>query len=173
MLLGDTTMPPFPPTFTNSIPIDCNDENFSLTFHGKNNEKTEFFIANVTKSTSPNPVDLSDYIAKNVKSSKANAKVVVYLLDGINTIDDVIGWLYFVAWSVSFYLQAWTNFRRYSVVGLKFDFLSLNVVILMLYSCYNCGLYINKELQSLYFDKNDTQMFQSIQMMWCLDCGIK
>lgn len=27
-------------------------------------------------------------------------------------ISQVIGWIYFVAWSVSFYPQVWENFRR-------------------------------------------------------------
>ena len=40
-----------------SIPINCTDENFNLTFHGNDHGKTELVIANVTKSPTPNPND--------------------------------------------------------------------------------------------------------------------
>lgn len=34
----------------------------------------------------------------------------------------IIGWGYFVAWSISFYPQVFMNFKRKSVVGLSFDY---------------------------------------------------
>lgn len=52
----------------------------------------------------------------------------------------VVGWIYFVAWSASFYPQIYDNFRRKSVVGLNFDFLSFNIVGSALYSAFNIGL---------------------------------
>ncbi|XP_016990095.2 cystinosin homolog [Drosophila rhopaloa] len=62
----------------------------------------------------------------------------------------VFGWVYFVAWSVSFYPQIWINFRRKSVEGLNFDFVTLNIVGFTLYSMFNCGLYFIKDLQDEY-----------------------
>ncbi|XP_017046451.1 cystinosin homolog [Drosophila ficusphila] len=62
----------------------------------------------------------------------------------------VFGWVYFVAWSVSFYPQIWVNFRRKSVEGLNFDFLALNIVGFTLYSMFNCGLYFIQDLQDEY-----------------------
>ncbi|XP_043651848.1 cystinosin homolog [Drosophila teissieri] len=62
----------------------------------------------------------------------------------------VFGWIYFVAWSVSFYPQIWSNYRRKSVEGLNFDFLALNIVGFTLYSMFNCGLYFIEDLQSQY-----------------------
>ncbi|KAH8382982.1 hypothetical protein KR009_006142, partial [Drosophila setifemur] len=62
----------------------------------------------------------------------------------------VFGWVYFVAWSVSFYPQIWSNYRRQSVEGLNFDFITLNIVGFTLYSLFNCGLYFNKGLQDEY-----------------------
>lgn len=59
----------------------------------------------------------------------------------------MIGWLYFVAWSVSFYPQIYTNFRRKSVIGLNFDFLSLNIVGFILYGVFNIGLYSIPQIQ--------------------------
>ena len=40
----------------------------------------------------------------------------------------ILGWTYFLAWSVSFYPQAVLNWERRSVVGLSLDFTALNVV---------------------------------------------
>ncbi|KAH8292530.1 hypothetical protein KR054_011434, partial [Drosophila jambulina] len=62
----------------------------------------------------------------------------------------VFGWVYFVAWSVSFYPQIWINYRRKSVEGLNFDFLTLNIVGFTLYSLFNCGLYFIEALQDEY-----------------------
>jgi len=65
----------------------------------------------------------------------------------------VFGWVYFVAWSVSFYPQIWINYRRKSVEGLNFDFLALNIVGFTLYSMFNCGLYFIEGLQKEYEDR--------------------
>ncbi|XP_058416030.1 cystinosin isoform X1 [Diceros bicornis minor] len=58
----------------------------------------------------------------------------------VSIINQVIGWIYFVAWSVSFYPQVITNWRRKSVVGLSFDFVSLNLTGFVAYSVFNIGL---------------------------------
>jgi cystinosin len=66
----------------------------------------------------------------------------------------VCGWVYFLAWSLSFYPQVIDNFRLRSVVGLSFDFLALNISGYICYSCFNCSLLWSKELQRLYFIRN-------------------
>ncbi|KAG5668373.1 hypothetical protein PVAND_016314 [Polypedilum vanderplanki] len=66
-------------------------------------------------------------------------------------ISSVVGWIYFVAWSVSFYPQVWLNFKRKSVVGLSFDFLALNIVGHTLYAVFNSSLYFIKYFQDEYF----------------------
>lgn len=65
-------------------------------------------------------------------------------------ISSIIGWLYFIAWSISFYPQIYTNFRRKSVIGLNFDFLALNILGFVLYSVFNVGLYFSPVIQSEY-----------------------
>ncbi|KAF4517185.1 hypothetical protein B566_EDAN005617 [Ephemera danica] len=65
----------------------------------------------------------------------------------------VLGWLYFAAWSVSFYPQMYINWQRKSVIGLNFDFVYLNIIGFTLYSMYNCGLYFSVALQGAYFEK--------------------
>ncbi|KAB1265717.1 Cystinosin [Camelus dromedarius] len=58
----------------------------------------------------------------------------------VSIINQVIGWIYFVAWSISFYPQVITNWRRKSVVGLSFDFVALNLMGFVAYSVFNIGL---------------------------------
>eukprot|EP00049_Salpingoeca_infusionum_P025653 m.20992 g.20992 ORF g.20992 m.20992 type:complete len:160 (-) comp8234_c0_seq2:940-1419(-) len=43
------------------------------------------------------------------------------------TINAIIGWVYFLAWSISFYPQIWVNYRSKCVIGLNFDFLAFNI----------------------------------------------
>ncbi|EPY90164.1 cystinosin precursor [Camelus ferus] len=58
----------------------------------------------------------------------------------VSITNQVIGWIYFVAWSISFYPQVITNWRRKSVVGLSFDFVALNLMGFVAYSVFNIGL---------------------------------
>ncbi|XP_075850334.1 cystinosin isoform X3 [Microcebus murinus] len=58
----------------------------------------------------------------------------------VSIINQVIGWIYFVAWSVSFYPQVIKNWRRKSVIGLSFDFVALNLTGFVAYSVFNIGL---------------------------------
>jgi len=83
-------------------------------------------------------------------------RVTVQHSEAIFYISAVIGWIYFVAWSVSFYPQIYENWRRKSVVGLNFDFLSLNIVGFVLYSLFNCGLYWIKEVEDEYMRRFPT-----------------
>ncbi|NXP55054.1 CTNS protein, partial [Heliornis fulica] len=55
--------------------------------------------------------------------------------------DQVIGWIYFLAWSISFYPQLFENWRRKSVVGLSFDYIALNLTGFIAYSVFNVGLF--------------------------------
>ncbi|KAM4698939.1 cystinosin [Discoglossus pictus] len=59
----------------------------------------------------------------------------------LQVFEQIIGWIYFLAWSVSFYPQVFENWRRKSVVGLSFDFLALNLTGFISYSVFNVGLY--------------------------------
>ena len=107
-------------------------------------------------------------------SSIKNAfvRVTIQHSEPLDVFSQVIGWIYFVAWSISFYPQIYENWKRkrymipklsicllihciifrmlYSVVGLSFDFLSLNVVGFSLYSLFNVGLYWIPQIQVNY-----------------------
>ncbi|KAK7100142.1 hypothetical protein V1264_023136 [Littorina saxatilis] len=68
------------------------------------------------------------------------------------TINAVIGWMYFVAWSVSFYPQVYSNWKRKSVVGLNFDYLLYNITGFLAYAFFNVGMFwvdtVKKEYKS-------------------------
>jgi cystinosin len=72
----------------------------------------------------------------------------------LNIIIAIIGWMYFVAWSISFYPQIFLNIYRRSVVGLNFDFLAFNITGFLAYSVFNIGLFWIPEVEREYFDRN-------------------
>ncbi|CAE7298167.1 unnamed protein product [Symbiodinium sp. KB8] len=69
-------------------------------------------------------------------------------------ISGIIGWVYFAAWSISFYPQFWLNYVRKSVIGMSFDYQLLNVVGFTAYTIFNCSFYYNESVKQQYFDKH-------------------
>ncbi|OZJ02769.1 hypothetical protein BZG36_03338 [Bifiguratus adelaidae] len=65
----------------------------------------------------------------------------------------IIGWVYFLAWSISFYPQAILNYHRRSVQGLSIDFLTYNVFGFACYSAFNLSFF-SDEIQREYRDRN-------------------
>jgi cystinosin len=70
-------------------------------------------------------------------------------------ISNVIGWIYFAAWSLSFYPQLILNYRRKSVVGMSFDYQVYNVIGFGCYSVFNAMMYWSPTVQQEYRDQND------------------
>ncbi len=68
-----------------------------------------------------------------------------------NVFIDIIGWIYFIAWSVSFYPQVILNFKTKDVSGLSLDFIALNFLGFSCYSIFNSALYWDKDVQKEYF----------------------
>ena len=58
----------------------------------------------------------------------------------------IFGWIYFFAWSISFYGQVIENYRRASVSGLNFDFEIYNLVGFTTYTIYNIRGYLDDNL---------------------------
>jgi cystinosin len=88
-----------------------------------------------------------------VNDSKLFIRIIVANSSSIILISFIVGWVYFVAWSVSFYPQIFTNFKRKSVVGLNFDFLALNLLGHTLYAIFNSSLYWISYIQDEYFQR--------------------
>lgn len=66
------------------------------------------------------------------------------------TLSAMIGWIYFLMWSVSFYPQLLTNYRRKTTMGLSADFCALNVLGFACYATYNMSFFYSTHIQDLY-----------------------
>jgi cystinosin len=74
------------------------------------------------------------------------------------TFSSVIGWTYFMAWSISFYPQVFVNYNRKTVAGLSFEYQALNLLGFSCYTAYNAGYYWNSEIRTEYAAANDGSM---------------
>ncbi|ORC87082.1 cystinosin [Trypanosoma theileri] len=72
-----------------------------------------------------------------------------------NYISALIGWIYFLAWGVSFLPQLYFNFRRWSVEGQSFEFVTLNIIGFACYSTYTLCFYANSAVQEMYRERHD------------------
>eukprot|EP00357_Protocruzia_adherens_P008667 CAMPEP_0114986736 /NCGR_PEP_ID=MMETSP0216-20121206/8593_1 /TAXON_ID=223996 /ORGANISM="Protocruzia adherens, Strain Boccale" /LENGTH=277 /DNA_ID=CAMNT_0002349207 /DNA_START=31 /DNA_END=864 /DNA_ORIENTATION=+ len=64
-------------------------------------------------------------------------------LSGLST---AVGWIYFTAWSVSFYGQAWENYTRKSCKGFNLDFAVYNFLGFSCYAVYSQVGYLDSGL---------------------------
>ncbi|XP_004716219.2 cystinosin [Echinops telfairi] len=91
--------------------------------------------------TSQNVGQVTVYLHRNHSNQTGpRIRFLVVHSNVVGIINQVIGWIYFVAWSISFYPQVFKNWRRRSVVGLSFDFVALNLMGFVAYSVFNIGL---------------------------------
>ncbi|KYN44793.1 Cystinosin like protein [Trachymyrmex septentrionalis] len=130
--------------------LSTSPSNFSIT---PGDSKTEWIIyvkglsaGHLIVSANVTPSDITDF-------SQAFVRVTIEKSDTLYHISAVVGWIYFLAWSVSFYPQIYINYKRKSVVGLNFDYVSLNLVGFLMYALFNCGLYWIPEIEKEYFER--------------------
>lgn len=85
-----------------------------------------------------------------------SARIQVYVVQSYSLaiVTEVIGWIYFVAWSVSFYPQVYLNFVRKSVIGLNFDYVAYNLTGFIAYGIYNIGLFWIPTIKHQYLEKH-------------------
>lgn len=88
-----------------------------------------------------------------VDDSNLFIRIIVANSSALILISIIVGWVYFAAWSISFYPQIWYNFKRKSVVGLNFDFLALNLLGHTLYAIFNSSLYWITYIEDEYFQR--------------------
>ncbi|XP_002747882.2 cystinosin isoform X1 [Callithrix jacchus] len=123
---------------------------FEITFRSKNITILELpdevvVPPRVTNSsfqvTSQNVGQVTIYLHGNHSNQTSpRIRFLVIRSSAVSIINQVIGWIYFVAWSISFYPQVVMNWRRKSVVGLSFDFVALNLTGFVAYSVFNISL---------------------------------
>ena len=76
----------------------------------------------------------------------------------LHNVSLLMGWIYFFAWSISYYPQIYENWNRKSVIGYCFDLLALESIDMTLYSVYNIGLFAFPFIQEEYKKKNHTDV---------------
>lgn len=64
----------------------------------------------------------------------------------LSYISILLGWLYFIAWSISFYPQVILNYQRKSVTGLSLEFQAYNLTGFTFYSIYTFTLYTLQQI---------------------------
>ena len=114
--------------------------------------------------------------------TKAFVRVKVIHSHVIEILVTVTGWVYFVAWSVSFYPQIYLNYKRSSVEGLNFDYLVLNIVGFTCYTVYNWLMYFDQHVEDLYLLKHPRSLnpvlpndvvFAAHALVACIVTGIQ
>lgn len=140
---------------------------FNVTFSSRENSSSIITLpeqvllpaeaTSVTFNVTANAVgQVTTYLLSNnsdINSLAFRIRFMVVHSNVVSIISDVIGWIYFLAWSVSFYPQVWENWRRKSVVGLNFDFLAFNVTGFIAYSVFNIGLFWVTDIKEEFLKK--------------------
>lgn len=143
-------------TITASYPLNITANiYFNVTFSSKNDSSSVIHLpeevvmsAGSTSATfevqAKKVGQVTVYLYSNttdIESMRTRIRFLVVRSKALSVINQIIGWIYFLAWSISFYPQANENWRRKSVVGLNFDFLALNLTGFIAYSVFNIGLF--------------------------------
>ncbi|VDM16748.1 unnamed protein product [Hydatigera taeniaeformis] len=85
---------------------------------------------------------------------RLHARITVYHQKSLSILQQIVGWTYFLAWTLSFYPQVVLNCRRQSVTGLSFDFVVFNIIGFACYSAFNIGLFFVSRIQEQYFARH-------------------
>uniref|UniRef100_A0A182MHE0 Cystinosin n=1 Tax=Anopheles culicifacies TaxID=139723 RepID=A0A182MHE0_9DIPT len=125
-----------------SITINgCNETSISVEV--SSSQQGQFIIRPIIIST--DPVKDNDRLFVLLKVAKYRPLIIISML---------IGWTYTVCWTIGDYFQAWTSYRRKSVVGLSFDFLYLNIVGNCCYATFNVVLFSSAFIEEEYFRRH-------------------
>lgn len=64
----------------------------------------------------------------------------------VQIVSDIIGWMYFFAWSASFYPQSIINYGKKNVGGFSLEFALLNPSGFFFYSVYSVAGRVNPDI---------------------------
>lgn len=86
----------------------------------------------------------------------------------LDILSSVVGWIYFFAWSISFYGQLYENWKHRSVEGYKLDYQILNMISFFYYSLYTWYGYLNTGSQVGTVDVSDVVFASHAFLILCL-----
>jgi cystinosin len=82
----------------------------------------------------------------------------------MHVFSQVLGWAYFVLWSLSFYPQVIHNYCRRSTDGFSFDFALLNVLGLTAYTVFNGSLLFSDTVRRQYAHRHPQSPIPTVQL---------
>lgn len=68
-------------------------------------------------------------------------------------VSSILGYTYFIAWSLSFYPQIYNNYMRSSTIGLSSDFTTINHVGYICYTIYTVSFFYSQKVNDLYKER--------------------
>uniref|UniRef100_A0A1B6CPI3 Cystinosin n=1 Tax=Clastoptera arizonana TaxID=38151 RepID=A0A1B6CPI3_9HEMI len=92
--------------------------------------------------------------SNNKSTSEAIIHVTVEQSYVLGWLSSVCGWTYFSVWVLALYPQIYDNWKRQSVIGFSFDFVTLNLVGYACYSIYNIGFYYVPSIVGDYYKRH-------------------
>uniref|UniRef100_A0A182VZD2 Cystinosin homolog n=1 Tax=Anopheles minimus TaxID=112268 RepID=A0A182VZD2_9DIPT len=119
----------------------CNDTSMSVEV--SSSQQGQFIIRPIIISSVP--IKDNGRLFVLLKVAKYRPLIIISML---------IGWTYTVCWTIGDYFQAWTSYKRKSVVGLSFDFLYLNIVGNCCYATFNVVLFSSTFIEEEYFRRH-------------------
>ncbi|XP_063408959.1 cystinosin-like [Mytilus trossulus] len=122
----------------------------NVIIHGNTTKGVKVNITAVTAGHLTLRVNSSSPEIENLE--KCFVRITLVHNKALVIINAVIGWIYFVAWSISFYPQVISNWKRKSVVGLNFDFLAYNLTGFLAYGFFNVGMFWVDSVKKEYAD---------------------
>lgn len=81
----------------------------------------------------------------------------------IQSISQILGWAYFVLWSLSFYPQVLHNHRRHSTDGFSIDFALLNLLGLTAYTIFNACFLFSPVVRTQYAQRHPQSPKPTVQ----------
>jgi hypothetical protein len=75
--------------------------------------------------------------------------------DNFALLSQILGWGYFLCWSLSFYPQVLLNYRRKSVAGYSIDFVTLNTIGFACYAVYSLNFFYNPDVRREYRQRHN------------------
>ncbi|KAL6247909.1 hypothetical protein RBB50_005257 [Rhinocladiella similis] len=81
----------------------------------------------------------------------------------VKALSSLLGWIYTLSWSASFYPQPWLNWKRKSTLGLAIDFPLLNVLGFLCYSISSCGFLYSATIRNQYAARHPASPEPTVQ----------
>ncbi|XP_076058805.1 cystinosin-like [Oratosquilla oratoria] len=101
----------------------------------------------VTTQASPPIVDVKE---------RSFVRVAVMASPALSIIADICGWIYTLAWSISFLPQILLNWRRKSTVGYCLDTVAFEAAGFTCYSMFNLGLFLSPLIKAQFSERHPT-----------------